>query len=157
MLSLQWPVLVIIDYWHCYQLVLHWRLELLIKLNYLIFLSSVHSIFKFKVFVTNKCKAIGFSIWVHHISPIIRIMLSMLSRILILQSIINIPSVKYTYKLNFTITHSLFKRQSQMCSKLNQLSWKKGSGYMSKTNLVLVLTNKRGRESSHSQFSTQTD
>ena len=33
----------------------------------------------------------------------------------------------------------------------------KVNGYMSKTNLVLVLTNKRGRKSSHSQFSAQTD
>ena len=34
---------------------------------------------------------------------------------------------------------------------------KKGNGYMSSTNLVLVLTNKRGRKFSHSQFLTQTD
>ena len=34
---------------------------------------------------------------------------------------------------------------------------KKVNGYMSKTDLVLVLTNKRGGKFSHPQFSTQTD
>ena len=28
------------------------------------------------------------------------------------------------YGLHFTINHSLFKRQSQICSKLHQISWK---------------------------------
>ena len=66
------------------------------------------------------------------------------------------------YGIHFTINHSLFKRPSQLCSKLYQLSWvKNGNGYMFKTNcsplgqwyknLVLVLTNKR-RKNSNSQF-----
>ena len=100
-------------------------MKFLIRLSYLIFLSSVHSIFKFRALITKKHKAIGFSKWVHQVPPITGILLYMLSRILILQSIIKIPSVVYTYELHFTITHSLFKRQSQMCSKLHQLSWKK--------------------------------
>ena len=51
------------------------------------------------------------------------------------------------------------------CSKVNikcvlnctNLPEKKGNGYMSKTSLVLILTNKKGRKNSHSQFLTQTD
>ena len=39
--------------------------------------------------------------------------------------------------------------------KCTQSPEKKGNGYMSKSNLELVLTNKRGSKSSHSQFSTQ--
>ena len=119
------PVLGIIDYWHCYQLCLQWRLELLIKLSYLIFLSSIHSIFKFKALITKKYKAIGFSKSVHQVFPITGIMLSMLSRRLFLQSILKSPSVIYTYELHYPITHSFFKRKSQMCYKVHQISWKK--------------------------------
>ena len=54
------PVLGIIDYQHCYQLFLHWRLKLLIQLSYLILLSSVHSRYKFKALITKKHKAIAF-------------------------------------------------------------------------------------------------
>ena len=151
------PVLGIIVYQNCYQLFLHWRLKFLIKLSYLVFLSSVHSRFKFKASITNKHNSIGFSRWVHQFFPITGIMLSMLSRRLILQLMIKSQIVIYTYDLDFTITYSLFKMQSQMYSKLHRLSWKIGNGYMYKTNLVLVLTNKRGRKMSHSQFLTQTD
>ena len=122
------PVLGIIVYRHCCQIFLHWRLKLLIKLSYLVFLSSAHSIFKFKALITKNHKAVGFFKWAHQIFPITGIMLSMLSRILILKSIIKSPSMIYTYELNFTITHSLFKRKSQMCSKLHRLSWKKAMG-----------------------------
>ena len=140
------PVLVIIVYWDCCQIFLHWRLKFLIKLSYQIFLSSVHSIFKFKASITKNHKAIRCSKWVHQVFPITGIMLSMLSRRFILKSIIKSTSVIYTNELHFTITHSFFKRQSQMCSRLHQLSWGKGNGYMSKTELVLVLTNERGRK-----------
>ena len=151
------PVLGIIYYRHCYQLFLHWRLKFLIKLSYLTFLSSVHSRFKFKELTTKKHKAIRFSQWVHQVFPITGIMLFMLSRRFILKSIIKSLIMIYTYGLHLTITHSLFKSKFQTCSKMHQISWKKGNGCMSKTNLVLVLTNKRGRISSHSQFSTQID
>ena len=50
----------------------------------------------------------------------------------------------------------IVKKEIQMCSKLHRIFWKKGNVYMSNTNLVLVLTDKRGRKSSYSQFLTQT-
>ena len=118
------PVFGIIVYRNCYQIFLHWRMKFLIKLSYLIFFSSDYSRFKFKALITKKHKVMGFSKWIHQVLPITGILLSMLSRRLILKSIIKIPSVIYTYELHFTITHSLFKRQSQMCSKLQLLSWK---------------------------------
>ena len=69
------------------------------------------------------------------------------------------------YGLHFTITHSLFKSQSQMCSKLHQLFWKKKARDIcsrqtvhhlntNTKNLVLFLTKKGGIAISHSQFST---
>ena len=146
------PVLVITVYRYCCQFFIHWRLKLLIKLSYMIFLSSVHSILKFKALITKKHKAIGFSNWVHQVPPITGIMLYMLSRRLILQSIIKIPSVIYTYELHFTITHSFFKRKSQICSKLHQLSWKKKLWVYVQDKLRDFLIKKRWRKSSHSQI-----
>ena len=61
------PLLGIIVYWHCYQLFLHWRLKFLIKLSYLIFLSFVHSRFKFKALITKKQKYTGFSKLAHQV------------------------------------------------------------------------------------------
>ena len=78
------PVLGIVDYRHCFQLFLHWGLKLLIKFSCLIFLSSIHSRFKFMSFATKNHKAILFSKWVHHVPPITGIMLSFSSRIFIL-------------------------------------------------------------------------
>ena len=95
------PVLGIIVYQHCYQLFLHWRLKFLIKLSYLILLSSIHSVLKFKPLITKKHKAIRFSKLVHQVLPITGIMLSILSRRLILKSIIKIPSVIYTLWTTF--------------------------------------------------------
>ena len=115
------PVLGIIVYWHCCQLFLHWRLIFLIKLSYLILLSSVHSRFKFKALITKKHKSIRFSKQVHQVFTITGIMLSMLSRIFILQSIIKSPSVIYTHELYFKITNSLFKRKYHFFSKLHKL------------------------------------
>ena len=118
-------VLIIIYYWHCYHLFMQWRLKFLIKLSYLIFLSSVHSRFKFKALITKKHEAIGFSKWVHQFFLITGTMLSMLSRNFILQSIWKSLSVIYTYEKHISITHSLFKRKYQMCSEMHQISWKK--------------------------------
>ena len=42
------------------------------------------------------------------------------------------------YGLHLTITHSLFKSKSQMCSKLHQISWGKSNGYMFKTNFSSI-------------------
>ena len=55
------PVLRIVVYQHCHQIVLHWRLKFLITLSYHIFLSSVNSRFKFKALIAKKHKATGFS------------------------------------------------------------------------------------------------
>ena len=118
-------VLGIIVYRKIYQLFLHWSLKFLIKLSYLIFLSSVHSRFKYRALIAKKHKSIGFSKWFHQTFPITGILLSMFSRRLILQQILRSPSMIYTYELHFTITHSLFKSKSQMCSKLHRISWKK--------------------------------
>ena len=90
------PLFGIIDYRHCYQIFLHWRLKLCIKLSYMIFLSSVHSRFKFKVLATKIHKAIGFSKWVHQVFPTTIIMLSMLSRRFILKLILNSIILIYT-------------------------------------------------------------
>ena len=149
------PVLGIIFYRHCYQLFLHWRLKFLIKLSYLILLSSVHSRFKFKTLITKKHKAIGFSKLFHQVFPITGVILSMSSRILVLQLIIKIPSVIYTYELHFRITHSLFKRISQICSKVHQISLKKTMVIYSRQNphqlntnirnLVMFSTTKKGK------------
>ena len=38
------------------------------------------------------------------------------------------------YGLHIPITHSLFKRKYQMCSKVHQISCKQANGYMFKTN-----------------------
>ena len=131
----------------------------MIKLSYLIFLSYVHSRLKFKALITKKHKAIGFSIWVHQVFPINRTMLSTLSRKLNLQSNINTLSLIYTYELHFRITHSLFKRISQICSKVHQISLKKTMVICSRQNahqlntsirnLVMVLKKKGGRISTH--------
>ena len=66
------------------------------------------------------------------------------------------------YVLYFKITHPLFKKQSQICSKLHHFSWKKTTEICSRQNvhhlntdtknLVLVLTKKGGRIRSYSQF-----
>ena len=116
------PILVTMVYRDCCQIFFHWRLKILIKLSYLIFLSSVHSRFKFKSLINKKHKAIIFSKWAHQVFPITGIILSILSRRFIQQSVIKSPSVRYTYELHFKITHLLFKRQSQMCSKLRRFS-----------------------------------
>ena len=95
------PVLRIIYYRNCYQLFLHWRLKLFIKLSYMIFLLYVYSRLKFKALITNKNKDIGFLKWGHQVSPITGIIVSVLSRRLILQSIIKSPSVIYTLWTTF--------------------------------------------------------
>ena len=111
------PVLVIIDYWHCYQLFIQWRLKLLIKISYMIFLSSIHSILKLKAYATKKHKAVRFSKGVHQVYPITRIMLSMLSRRFVLWSILNIPSVIYTLWTTFHNQPFIVKKLMIICSR----------------------------------------
>ena len=56
------------------------------------------------------------------------------------------PSVIYTYELNFTITHSLFKMQSQIFSKLHQLSFKKSQWIYVQDKICAYFNKKKGKK-----------
>ena len=74
-------------------------------------------------------------------------------------SIIHFKDPKYDLYTMDNISQSLihFSKGNFKCVLKCTKFPKKSNGYMSRTNLVLVLTKKRGRKSSHDQFSTQTD
>ena len=76
----------------------------------------------------------------------------------------NVQNYLFLQKIHIPITHSLFKKQYQMCSKVHRISCKNPMVIYSRRNahqlntdtrnLALVLTKKGGRISSHAQCLT---
>ena len=126
--------------------------KFLVKFSYLILLSSVHSRCKFKALLGHCIFQMSSSSFPYNWYNVIHV----------------INKINYTINYEeskcdlciYTAYHNhpfIVQKEISNVFKSAPNYMEKGNGYMSKTNLVLILTTKRRRKSSYSQFLTQTD